>query len=876
LPCVDLKDALDFVAGRAASGAAAAIEAHLEGCAACRDLVLAVAGPPKLSSDDGSATMAADAATPRASALAAEAPIARGGSVGRYTILGVVGRGSYGEVFAAYDPELDRKVAIKFLHGVGQGGSLASDSRLLREAKAIAKLSHPNVVTVHDAGTFAGRVFVAMEFVDGVTLKEWLRERPRARPEILRVFGDAARGLAAAHAAGLVHRDFKPGNVMVGRDGRVLVMDFGLVRTIGDDDSRQTFASALSSEHELELTRTGELVGTPAYMAPEQFLGERTDARTDQFSFCVSLYGALYGARPFAGEAFLALRENVLAERVSPAPERSGVPAWIRRALLRGLSAKPDARFPSMTALVEALEADPASRRRVRFAVAAVAAIGLAAAVGVVRVQSRTRAACAAGGARLAGIWDGGGVDSPRRRAVHEAFARTGKAYAESTFARVAALLDGYAERWTATFRDACEATRVRGEQPADVLALRETCLDDRARDLRALGDVFARADAVVVQNAISAASALPALEACSDVPALRAGQPFADPAMRQRAGELRDRLARVQALLGAGQCAAADAEGRPLLADTRAAKSRPLLAEALALMGTLGDTCGDARQAIAWDKEAYFMASAARLDRLAAEAAARIPVIAANRLGDEKTAVDWLEILRATLERVGPDDRLQSLAYAAEGLVHEARGEFDAQIAAEGRAVELSRRALGPDHAQTLFQMGNLGGGLVNAGRDAEALAIYREAADLTARTFGAEHASVANLLFNECEALNHLGRAAEAEVACRRALELWGAVGAAESLRSFGRTGLGIALVSLGRWDEAIETLEQALRDRVAGGIAPKQVAETQFALARALWSRPAARARARSLAREARDAVVGNAKQTAAIDAWLAAHA
>jgi tetratricopeptide (TPR) repeat protein/predicted Ser/Thr protein kinase len=834
-------------------------------------------------------TLAASGApTPRppSRAIVPEAPISPGVSVGRYTILKVVGRGAYGEVFAAYDPELDRRVAIKFLHGVAHGGSLASETRLLREAKAIAKLSHPNVVTVHDAGTFAERVFVAMEFVDGATLKEWLRERTRPRAEILRVFKDAARGLAAAHAAGLVHRDFKPGNVMVGRDGRVLVMDFGLVRQIGGgafgidgealdaapDDAGRAPSSALSSVHELDLTRTGELIGTPAYMAPEQFLGERTDARTDQFSFCVSLYAALYGERPFGGETLLALRENVLGARVRAAPERAGVPSWLRRVLLRGLAVAPEARWASMTALLDALEADPASRRRLWLAAAGLGAAALVGALVVSRLHAGTRAECAGGGARLGGIWDAGGVDSPRRRLVHEAFARTGKTYAAGTFARTAALLDSYVERWVATYREACEATRVRAEQSAEVMSLRLACLDDRVRDLRALTDVYVHADGLVVHNAISAASALPALEPCGDVSALRAGETFADVAMRRQTGELRDRLARFSALLQSGQCAAAEAVGKPLLADVRAAKSRPLLAETLALMGQLGDNCGDPRDAVAWLKEAYFTAAGARLDRFAAEAASRIPVLAVNRLGDAKMAKDWLELASATLERVGPDDRLQALLLSAESLTAEAQKDYVRQVDTGRRALEMSRRALGLDHVQTLLQLSNVGAGLENAGRNAEALVVYRDAQAAMARALGPEFPSIANVASNECEVLDRLGRAAEAEGACRRALAIWEAAGSAPGLRSFGRTALGLVLLHLGRPGEAIAALEEALRDRLAGGIAANYVAETRFALARALWSQPADHARALALARQARPDA-GDASVTSAIDAWLA---
>ena len=244
----------------------------------------------------------------------------------------------------------------------------------------MAKLSHANVVAVHDAGTFEGRVFVAMEFVDGATLKDWLAEKPRARPEILAVFERAARGLAAAHAAGLVHRDFKPHNVMVGKDGDVRVMDFGLAREINDTSADDALGPEAASG-DLTLTRTGELVGTPLYMAPEQFRAQRTDARTDQFSFCVALYQALYGAHPFGGGTFEDLATHVLAGDVLPPPAKHDVPTWLRRVLLRGLALEPAARWPSMAALLEALAQDPARARRRWGAIAGVGLLVAAAAV---------------------------------------------------------------------------------------------------------------------------------------------------------------------------------------------------------------------------------------------------------------------------------------------------------------------------------------------------------------------------------------------------------------------------------------------------------------------------------------------------------------
>jgi eukaryotic-like serine/threonine-protein kinase len=319
-------------------------------------------------------------------------PLDTGARLGRYLIIERVGSGAMGVVYGAYDPELDRKIALKLLKGSELGREDAGPARLLREAKAMARLAHPNVIAVHDVGIFDGQVFLAMEFLGGGTLKSWLGARPRNWRAVLDAFVAAGRGLAAAHAAGLVHRDFKPENVLLDRDGRPRVVDFGLAREAAacaqDGTGAVTFAAAAeSSGNHLEtLTRTGAIMGTPAYMAPEQIVCDATDERTDQFSFCVALYEALYGDRPFHGESLLQLLHNVSEGDLEPVPENREVPTWIRRAVLRGLKADPAQRWPSMAPLIAALEDDPAARHRRRLLAGAALGLVLAGAVVVAQV----------------------------------------------------------------------------------------------------------------------------------------------------------------------------------------------------------------------------------------------------------------------------------------------------------------------------------------------------------------------------------------------------------------------------------------------------------------------------------------------------------
>ncbi|HEY2732287.1 MAG TPA: serine/threonine-protein kinase, partial [Polyangia bacterium] len=399
----------------------------------------------------------------------------RGGMIGRYIVLGLLGKGGMGVVYSAYDPELDRKVALKLLRVAHRkkGEDLdAKRTRLLREAKAIARLSHPAVVVVYDVGTFQDQVFIAMELVDGMTAIRWRATRNPSWKEVLRVFIEAGEGIQAAHAADLIHRDFKPENVMVTREGKVRVMDFGLARTmerITEDVPPDADGPTMPGIRQAEsrLTNEGNVVGTPAYMPPEQYLGV-TDERSDQFSFCVSLYECLYGQHPFEARGSASLAGNMQAGRVHEAPPHTKVPLWVRKILLRGLKPRPEERYPSLRALLTSLGHDPAVARRRWLIAGSVAAGAVALAFGMQRAADSKRAFCAAGPEKLTAAWElpsGRGPEGPRHAAVRKAFRATGKPYAPDAIRGVTGLLDDYAAKWAGLYRDTCEATHVRGEQ---------------------------------------------------------------------------------------------------------------------------------------------------------------------------------------------------------------------------------------------------------------------------------------------------------------------------------------------------------------------------------------------------------------------------
>ena len=410
--CLDDNTAVEFASGDMAGAATARVEAHLASCRDCRTLVAALAPAPG-DPDSDLATPVRPALGKRgardlhlADALAStdarrgseprrplDPVVAVGDTIGRYVVLRRIGAGGMGVVFAAYDPQLDRRVALKLLRtGVGLGEGEAK-ARLVREAQAIAQLSHPHVVAVYDVGTATtGDVYIAMEFVEGDTLTNWLQRWERSWRDVVEMFVDAGRGLAAAHGVGLLHRDFKPDNVLVGADGRVRVTDFGLARSLvtgGEDgDTRPTRELA---QLRVTLTATGAVMGTPRYMAPEQLAGKDISAAADQWSFCVALYEAVYGVHPIAGDTAAKMLDE--GARMRPPPEGKGVPASLLAVVTRGLDAVPARRYPSMTALLAELTHALRPPRRRYLAIGGAAALVLGGAAAATIISGRTAAA---------------------------------------------------------------------------------------------------------------------------------------------------------------------------------------------------------------------------------------------------------------------------------------------------------------------------------------------------------------------------------------------------------------------------------------------------------------------------------------------------
>lgn len=543
---------------------------------------------------------------------------------GRYVLLGQSTDGGMGVIHAAYDPGLHRKVALKVLHPRCQVDERASE-RLIVEARALARLDHPNVVKVHDVITENHQVVIVMEWVDGVTLAGWEREQPRSWSDVVAVYAQAGQGLAAAHGVGVVHRDFKPANAIIGGDGRVRVLDFGLARSMEASPRPPTadthvLTAPLVAPDAPSLTVTGDMVGTVAYAAPEQLAGTSATPASDQFSFAVSLHRALEGVAPYAGANAGELLDSIKAGRLSTAAEPRAIPKWLRAAVMRALSHDPAARFPSMPALLAELTR-PRGWRRWRIP----GLVGLCvAAVAFTLLRwpgpSDPLASCDGGRSEISAVWNG-----EMRGRVSAALHRT-LATPDATDVRNRILrgLDDYRDRWIMLHRDACVAYRS-GTQSAALLDQRMLCLSKRLGDLRAAVTVLARFDGASASKAVDVIARMPMLGDCADLESLRADvAPPDDPVQRARVAAVRSQLSQAMALDRAGQSTQALAAATATIAQAEQSGYPPIVAESALTQGRILLSRGDATAALAALVRARNLALEHRQFAIAVEAAAR------------------------------------------------------------------------------------------------------------------------------------------------------------------------------------------------------------------------------------------------------------
>nr|WP_255216235.1 serine/threonine-protein kinase [Pseudenhygromyxa sp. WMMC2535] len=920
----------------------------------------------------------------------ARAHLGLGQCIGRYVVLEELGTGAMGEVYSAYDPELDRRVAVKLLRRRSSRGAKS----LIREAQAMAKLAHPNVVAVHDVGTLdadegePARLFIAMEYVEGGTLREWWQARARGWEEIVAVFVEAGRGLAAAHAKKLVHRDFKPDNVLVGADGRVKVTDFGLARSAGElasdlaGDSGESGASgrgegsADSSHAEPEtldgnpvaLVETGSgsrqrpgleaedegadeggsasdskgsqgsrgsrnsrglrssggssrgsrgsrsslgsrgsrgsrrsrsesalksaeptgsfallpksrWYGTPAYMAPEQFTGGVVDHLTDQFSFCVGLFEALYGSRPFPGTKARQVAEQVCrGARISP-PE-VGVPKRVLEVIERGLSIQREDRFASMDELLLALEPPAATRRRSTLIVGASAAVVAVAAVlfgAGVGEREQPPDACARADAAVVETW------SPQRRLdLEEQIVATEVPGAADTAKRVVATFDIYARQLSEALVGNChEHTKDPGL--ADLYQRRSQCLARRLGALEAQLGAFTPVDATRIQNLVTAAAGLPAVGDCSDLEQLAARFEPPPPAIANAVASSARRLDRVDALYRESAFEAARALLEPSLPGILALGHDPLTARAQLLEGRLADAEHDYELAHEALYQAYLAGLASNDDALAVDALAVMVRVVGVHLGDFDAARRWAEQAHALGERL---DRHVALARLGnfEAQVAYRSGDLERAVELSAAALELYRDLFGDDNVEVGKAEGNLAALLLAADRLEESLPHHRRALAIAEAELGPLHGSSVTMQLNYASTLMHLGRDEDAREQFELGLARLAARGedSDESLQAMLLNGLGeldaraqdwkganhrfahmheiflrlygpehgytlnattslaASKARLGRANEAVEMLEQTLRVSERQEMPAVEVATTRAELAIALWIR------------------------------------
>ncbi len=841
----------DFVLLSAASGTLdpaqlAQLDTHLDQCTSCSQTIAALGRTPSVEAD---AERADDGS---------EQALSPGARLGRYALLELLGQGAHGQVWRAHDPQLDREIAVKLLHP-SQRFDVVVQERTEREARALAKLTHPNVVGVFAIETIRGRTVLTMELVRGKTLRQWsVADQNRSRQEVLRVLLDAARGLHAAHAVGLIHRDIKPDNVIVGDDGRTRVSDFGLAKgTVVREKESEHVATdetgALRTDAQEQLTRTGAIVGTPAYMPLELLEGHPADVRSDVFSFAVLCWEALYGARPFAATSFSELRAALQA----PLPAvNSPCDPTVHKLLRCALAADRDKRLDSLAPLIDALESALTPRNqptRALWIAGSLAAVVTVGAVTTAWLAARKQSSPCLSAATSTTAFDQR-IASQIERSVSSLM----PALAAPLQQRLARA-HSYQQQLTDAKLANCRATFVEHSQSVAALDQRSACLARLERTFAVTVDMLTRADRAVATNSLALLDELESPDQCADTEhftpsattALRGvdgGVTTAGSgALRAQIVAIENEFLTVETAMTAGHFADAVTRAEPLVARSQrlgvavlTARATRLFAQALHRDGQWQRAAVEARSAVLLAERSHDDGTSARawltylgalgaLSRwsatlesmdLAEAAIVRwqntamlstlnlLKGLALSNLGRFAEAEVALQAAVTQRQRTG-----QALGpvYSALGHLERTRGAYANALQWHRRALEADQERLGPEHPELAEDYHNVGGDLRKLGQYAEASRNYLTALQIAQHTEGARGTQAALTLNSLGLVALDLAQPAEADARFAASITILSALSHTELASVM--TNRALALLALGRSADAVALAREAL---------------------------------------------------------------
>lgn len=731
--------------------------------------------------------------------------------VDRYIIGREVGAGGLGIVFEAWDPKLERPVAVKLVRP--HSGNPRGAARFLREAQALARLNHPNVVSVYSHGTCddAETVYVVMQFIDGQTVGAW-SEEPRSFEEIRDVYVAAGKGLAAAHAQGVVHRDFKPGNVMIDAEGNVQVLDFGLALVAGAGtrsavDSRAVVAPSVDSDESADerLTQDGIVMGTPRYMAPEQHLGRHVDAASDQFSFCLALLRTLRRGRDvYEAKGHRELAAAKLRCRVTPRAPSDLAPEWMEEVLLRGLSGKPEERWPSMTALLDAMRHAP---RRL-WPVAVGVGLLCAGAVGLALPSEDTD--CTRGASRLVSAWDD--ADDAE---IESAFSDSlGSARGPEMFERLRSAFDEDAKAWADVYTRTC-TEHAAGRLESVAFDGRMACLRSRARQREALLHRVEEGEAAVLRDLTVRLLQLGEIDDCTQDSTLAARTPLPqDSAARAAVIDVRAKLVTVPIMARDG-----DFEGALVVLDAQGAAAKdigfePLFAEVQKASGELRAERGEYESAAVAFEDGLSAAVSSGHDLFAVECAAALVYLYAIRLNRTEDAEQMLSRAKALVERAGDPPNLRQRVGSVEALLFNRLQSYDEAKRVLEELIPTLPTETQWQRYQLTTLLNNLGLQYQQLGEYDKAVETLEEALSIRSELFGENHPKIGALHLNIGNTLLRGTKLTDAEPHFDRAIELMTqGYGKAHVELSRPYISRGVVRKKQGRFEEARADYEHAL---------------------------------------------------------------